>query len=106
MDQNTGSFGAAIGGMSPELQAAMQRRPAGAAVPPTSQVSNTAPTADPTTQMPLAPTASAATAGAPQGAPSPTMPFDSSEAKIILSAMGGRLKALNSLINPPKPTGL
>ena len=92
---NTGSFGAAIGGMSPELQAAMQRRAGAGAVPTSDQVSNTAPTADPSTQMPTAPTASAATAGAP--ATNPQLPFDSSEAKIILQAMGGRLKALSRL---------
>lgn len=98
---NTGSFGAAIGGMTPELQAAVQRRAGTGAT--TSQVSNTAPTADPSTQVPpvppirTQPTASAATAGA---SPEPSLPFDSAEAKIILQAMSGRLKALSNVIAP------
>ena len=98
---DTGSFGAAIGGMTPELQAAVQRRAGGSAVAPTAQVSNSAPTADPSIQMPTPPTASAATAGAP--AQQPNLPFDSSEAKIILQAMSGRLKALSGVMSPKIP---
>jgi len=52
--QNTGSFGAATGGLSPELQAALQRRsqPGQGA---TNALTNTAPTMDPNTQPAEAP---------------------------------------------------
>ena len=99
MDQsnNLGSFGAATGGLSPELQAAIQSRAGG--VPASSQVTNSAPTANPETQAPNpmtgAPPMPQQTASA--SAPQPNLPFDASEAKIILSAMGTRLKALSKL---------
>lgn len=107
---NTGSFGAAIGGVSPELQAAMASRQGGASVgaPISSQVSQAAPTADIQTQAPAAPTASAPMPpmggspemGAPmpaESAPVPQMPFESPEAKMIVGSLGNRLKALSKL---------
>lgn len=91
---NTGSFGAAIGGMSPELQAAMQRRQGQGGA--TAQVSNTAPTMDPTTQPAqpaTAPTASADTASAPPPA-TPGMPFDPSTIKMIVGSFSHVLKSM------------
>jgi len=91
---NTGSFGSAIGGMSPELQAAISRRGSqgGGA---TSQVSNAATTVNQATQpsQPLP---------QPQGSPAgglgnSAMPMNTPEANIIIKALDGRLKALSKL---------
>lgn len=88
--------------MTPELQAAIQRRAGGSNVPATAQVSQSAPTANPAIQAPQPATAAVpgvpqASANASQTAGNPQLPFDSSEAKIILQAMGGRLKALSKM---------
>lgn len=102
MNNNSGSFGAAAGGMSPELAAAVQRR-AGNSSGPMAQVSNSAPTADPTTQVPNptpltgspSPTSTAMSATPQAGmAGSSGLPVESSEAQLILKALSGRLKML------------
>lgn len=95
---NTGSFGSAIGGMSPELAAAVSRRSGSNPSGPMGQVSNSAPTADPTTQMPppstgmppQAPTGPSMP-GLSQGLPSP------SETEIILKSLDSRLKSLSKV---------
>jgi hypothetical protein len=105
---NLGSFGAAAGGMSPELQEAMQRRAGGPTAGTSAQVTQGAPGASPMPQ------------GAPQGMPpqglppqmgtatgnqGPAIPIDSSEAKIIIQALTTRLKALSGMqAGPPAPT--
>lgn len=99
---NTGSFASAIGGASPELQAAMQRRAGSQQVPAASQVSNTAPTNDPSTQQSAPITAQAPSMSAPSaapagGSPSPQIPFESPEAKMIVGSLGNRLKSLSKL---------
>ena len=100
---NTGSFGAATGGMSPELQAAVQRRAGGNPSGPMAQVSNSAPTANPATQVPSptpltgspSPTSTVMSATPQVGmAGSAGLPVESSEAQLILKALAGRLKML------------
>jgi len=99
--ENTGSFGSAIGGLTPELQAAMQSRQGNPNAGATSQVSNTAPTSDPSSQVPpmqggMPPQAQAPQQASQQAPLSPSgLPFDPSDAKIILGAMGGWLKTLS-----------
>lgn len=92
---DTGSFGSAIGGLSPELSAAIQRRPGvGGSTSPLNQVSNTAPTADPAIQ-PSQPTQAAV--GQPTGPGNTSgmgIPFGSEEAKLILGSMGNYLKSI------------
>lgn len=100
---DTGSFGAAAGGITPELQAAIQRRAGASSMP----VSGGAPTFNPSTQPPQPPTAPAP-GGAPvsnlpqppvgpgatvPGQTQPALPFDSTESKMILQALSNRLKA-------------
>lgn len=80
--------------MSPELQAAMQRRSGNPAQGATAQVSQGAPTADPATQTPMQPTASAATAGAPATA---SMPFDPGIEKMIVGSLTNHLRSINKL---------
>lgn len=91
--QNTGSFGAATGGMSPELTEAIQRRAGGNQGGATAQVTQSAPTFDPSTQMPSAPT-SMSPLGLPpqQGTPEGDM-----ESKIIIKALDSRLKSLSKV---------
>ena len=105
--ENTGSFGAAAGGISPELQAAIQSRGQGGA---TAAVTQGAPNFNPATQPP-APATGAVPGGAPMGGqPMPPevqgqeigptaagLPFDSGEAKLIIQALTNRLKALSNL---------
>ena len=103
MQNNTGSFGAATGGMTPELQAAISRRAGGNPSGPMGQVSNSAPTANPATQVPSstplagspAPT-SIAMGGTSQPGVSGSagLPTESDEATLILKALSGRLKML------------
>ena len=88
-----GSGSAVLGGTDP-LQQAIARRATGQAGG-TAQVTSAAPGFDPTTQVPQAPQ------GTPQAPQSPTaqgtapqaplMPFDSSEAKMIVSSLAKRL---------------
>jgi hypothetical protein len=96
---NTGSFGAAAGGLSPELQAAIQRRAGGNPSGPLGQVTQGSPNFNPTTQIPNS-------APAPLrhlGSPSMTtgsgagLPADSSESKLIISALRERLKSLSDI---------
>lgn len=107
---STGSFGAASGGISPELQAAMQRRPTSGGA--TSQVTQGAPGFDPTTQPAQAPTNQAPMGGQTAQAtmPSqPNMPFDPAELKMITGSLTNRLKLLGNIQQtmvgiPPKGT--
>jgi hypothetical protein len=92
-NQNTGSFGAAIGGADP-IQEAIARRATGQAGA-TQQVSPGAATFDPST----APMAGGAPQGMPQSAPIAGMtpggqplPQETPEAQIILNALSTRLK--------------
>lgn len=89
--QSTGSFGAAIGGMSPELQAAMQRRAGSPSAPTSAQVSNSAPTANPMPQIPQG------APPAPQGIGQTSSTQPPSESVIIVKALGDRLKRLADL---------
>lgn len=116
---NHGSFGAAIGGMSPELQAAMSSRQGNPAAGATQQVSGQAAyqapqTPPPPTALPQAQGMGAVGQGAMGGSltgnPEEGMgqqpltnagvspaPFDPAEVKLILSAMNGRMKAISRL---------
>lgn len=93
---NTGSFGAAAGGMTPELQAAMQRRAGGGN--PTAQVTNSAPTANPQPQAPQPPMQQPS---GPVSSPAPVEPggggmtTPTTEASTILKAMSNRLNMLS-----------
>lgn len=97
---DTGSFGAAAGGISPELQAAMQRRGQGGA---TAAVTQGAPGFDPLVQPAQAPTGAppmpmgAVPAQPSAQAPTPALPFDSSEAQLIIKSLDSRLKALSKV---------
>ena len=91
--QNTGSFGAATGGMSPELSEAIQRRAGGNQGGTTAQVTQGAPTFDPTTQMPQS-----ATSMSPLGLPPQQgTPQGDMESKIIVNALNSRLKSLSKV---------
>lgn len=99
--QNTGSFGAATGGVSPELQAAMASRGPGMSPPAPTQTTGTAPTNNPQTQVPPISTAAPMTSGpSPSGGPGPSLeappqlPFGSAEAKIGLGAIKNYLSAI------------
>jgi hypothetical protein len=91
---NTGSFGSATGGMTPELQEAITRRQGGNPSGAMAQVSNSAPTANPETQVRSMgspqPVGTPQTNSLPTGGGQPT-----SEARIILQALKGRLDALS-----------
>jgi hypothetical protein len=128
--QNTGSFGAAIGGISPELQAAIQGRAGNPNAGATQQVSGAAPTSNPTTQVPPPPTVlpqqpgmtnagsgaigTSLTGGGEEGmgsqpltnagqAPATALaPYDPSNVKTILSAMHGFLKTVQRLSGDTK----
>ena len=98
---DTGSFGAAAEGMTPELQAAVQRRAGGNPSGPMGQVSNSAPTANPSTQMPPSspaptPTAMPATPQSSMGG-SASLPGGTDEATLIVKALTGRLQALSKI---------
>lgn len=89
--QSTGSFGAATGGMSPELQQAIASRSGQSLV--TSQVTNGSPNAQP---MPQVQGSSQMVSG---GATSPqnSTPERIDDAHIILNAMAERLKSQNKI---------
>lgn len=95
----TGSFGAAIGGVSPELQAAMSRRQGNPAAGISDQTSNTAPTANPQIQAAQPPTGgtNSMTPSTPSPANSSGLPFDSTEAKFIVQTLGNRLKSISKM---------
>lgn len=96
-NQNTGSFGAAIGGADP-LQEAIARRQTGQAGA-TAQVSPTAPTS--VNQVP--PSSPSPTPTAIGGTPQPSMGGSpglvggKSEAQLIISALDSRLKSLSKV---------
>jgi len=81
-DQNQGA-------LSSELQAALQRRQGASPVQPGGQVSPLQ--AQPTNQQAI-----------PE--PTPQMPFDPAEVKMIEGALINRLKALTEMQLPPEPT--
>lgn len=98
MGNNSGSFGAATGGLSPELQAAVSRRAGGNPGGPMAQTTASAPTNDPTTQMPPPSTGMAPQApvgpsmpGLDQGLPSP------SETELIIKALSNRLSSFSKV---------
>ena len=90
---NLGSFGAAAGGVSPELQAAIQRRPSNGS--PMNAVTTSAPTFNPNTQPPTP----------IQSTPNPSQPMQAtlsnpetdSETRQIIKALEGRLKTLSKI---------
>jgi hypothetical protein len=99
--ENTGGFASAIGGMSPALQEAIQRRSnpsaGGGAL---NQVSPTARTFDPNNQPPQAPGGGlpqAQTPSTPSTQGSPGLPANSGEAKIIISALKERLQTISKI---------
>jgi hypothetical protein len=99
---NTGSFGSAAGGVSPELQAAIQRRAGGNPSGPMGQVTQGAPTYNPSTQPSnSAPAPVQGNSGQGLSIPSTGtgagLPNESSEAKIIISALRERLKSLSDI---------
>jgi hypothetical protein len=107
--QSQGSFGANAGGMSPELQAAMQRRQTQGGA--TAQVTQEAPGFNPATQPAQPPTGQAPQpqmGAQPMGQPTPdqsqqaqpatpNMPYDPAELKMITGALTGRLKLLGGI---------
>jgi hypothetical protein len=94
--QNTGSFGSAIGGMSPELQAAISRRAGGNPSGPMGQTSASAPTTDPTIQQsPMS--GQMSVPSMPQGTTGMGMPANSPESQIIIKALDSRLKSLSKI---------
>lgn len=99
MNPNTGSFGSAIGGMSPELQAAVSRRQGNPQAGVTAQTSNAAPTSDPQIQAAQPPTGgtNSMAPSMPSPANSSGLPFDSTEAKFIVQTLGNRLKSISKM---------
>lgn len=94
---NTGSFAAATGGMSPELQAAITKRAGGNPSGPMAQTTASAPTNNP--QVPpsspsLNPIIPAETPQTAVGS-SAGLPGGNTESKIIIQALKGRLEALS-----------
>jgi hypothetical protein len=103
---NLGSFGSAIGGMSPELQAAVSRRAGGNPSGPLGQTTQTAPTNNPAIQQsPLgstpAPVAGSRSVGLPPTPPSagtgPGLPMNTPESELIVKALANRLNTLGKL---------
>ena len=98
---NTGSFGAAAGGMSPELQAAIQRRQGGNPSGPMGQTTNSAPTNNPMIQQPqIQPSqVNPASLGVPSGSPRPSggagLPINVPEAQLIIKALDQRLRSIS-----------
>jgi len=95
---NTGSFGSATGGMSPELAAAMQRRAGGNPSGPMGQVSQGAPTANPATQVPNSAPASINVPS--QSSPSGDgmgLPTNTPESQLIIKALDQRLRSLSKV---------
>lgn len=102
MDQSSGSFGSQAGGVSPALQAAIQRRPgAPNAGNPLNQVTQGAPTYDPNTQVPtnpqMSPTAPPPAPGMQTQTPLSTSMIDPGETKIILQALKSRMEAISRI---------
>ncbi len=99
--QNTGSFGAPAGGMTSALSQVMQQVQSGQYVPQQSQVTNSAVSAPQSGQplpqgqnmAPSAPTMPPVSSGAQDATQSPSLPFDSSESKMLIGAIANRLKA-------------
>ncbi len=96
---NLGSFGAATGGVSPELQAAIQRRAGGNPSGALGQTTQTAPTYNPTIQQPQVNPAPSGTSGSP---PLPTgagmgLPAESPESTLIIKALDQRLRSLSKI---------
>ncbi len=99
MDNNTGSFGAATGGLTPELKEAMDRRSnqGAASVPLTQQVTNDAPTMNPATQGPSMPSIGGSPAAgmtSPQPLPTVSNPQDTS---LIIKALSNKLASDSKL---------
>ena len=98
---NTGSFGSATGGMSPELQAAISRRAGGNPSGTTGQVTQGSPTFDPTIQQPQSsPMSAPASVGVqmPQGMGGEAK-LPTPETELIVRALAQRL----SQFPPYKP---
>ena len=98
---NTGSFGAPAGGMSPELQAAVQRRAGGNPSGPMGQTTQTAPTNNPQIQQPeVNPTsAPSGVLASPPSLPGAGVgtPAESPETVLIVKALDSRLKSLSKI---------
>lgn len=99
---NTGSFGAAAGGVTPELQAAIQRRAGGNPSGATGQVTQGSPNYNPTIQPSQANSAPAPSGalGSPPFTPSGTgagLPANVPESELIIKALDSRLKALSKI---------
>ena len=97
--QSTGSFG--NGQASPELLAAIQSRAGGNPGGPMAQTMTSAPTNNPTTQLP--PTTPASASPTTQNLPGAgngvgAIPQPKSEAQIIISALDSRLKSLSKVM--------
>ena len=97
---NTGSFGSAAGGMSPELQAAISRRAGGNPSGPMGQTTNSAPTNDPTIQQPqIQPSqvnpASVGVPSSPRLSGGAGLPINVPEAQLIIKALDSRLKSIS-----------
>lgn len=102
---NTGSFGSVAGGISPELQAAISRRPVGNPSGPMGQTTQGAPTNNPSIQMP--PTQPLPSGGVGQSVPSTVMggevpqgqglPMNTPESELIIKALDSRLKSLSKI---------
>jgi hypothetical protein len=100
---NTGSFGAAAGGASPELIAAIQRRQTQGGT--TGQVTQGSASYNPSIQqpqvsgspsMPSQPTQPQGMSGQPQGMGG-GLPAESSESSLIIKALDSRLKSLSKI---------
>jgi len=101
--QNLGQFGAAAGGVSPELQAAISRRAGGNPSGPLGQTTQTAPTFNPTIQQPevnSVPAPVGGASGSPPPSPSGTgtgLPMNTPESELIIKALDSRLKSLSKI---------
>lgn len=100
---NTGSFGSATGGISPELQEAMSRRAGGNPSGTMGQTTQSAPTNNPEIQIPTnsvpAPVAGSGSVGLPPTPPSAGtgIGVPTAESELIVKALDSRLKSLSKL---------
>lgn len=99
---NTGSFGSAAGGMSPELQAAISRRAGGNPSGPMGQTTASAPTNDPTIQQPQvnsvpAPSVGPSVPTMSSGGTGTGLPMNTPESELIVKALDSRLKSLSKI---------
>lgn len=94
---NLGSFGSATGGISEELKSAILRRQGGNPSGPLGATSNTAPTNNPLIQRPPGPMTPVPGTPPPTSLGTPGLPPDSSEASLIVKALGGRLQSLSKI---------